>query len=224
MIAILDAAWLVKTAILLPPLLLSLTVHEFAHARTALAFGDPTARDMGRVTLNPLAHLDPIGTLALIFTNLIGWAKPVPVNPANIHPLRLGQIMVSLAGPMSNLAMAVVAGLCYRAMPLEIGDNAVLLALDTMLFTAILINLGLFAFNLLPLFPLDGHHIVRELLPARLQGPFMRLQIQYGCKILLALIFLPPLLEVVLHQNVPDPICMLTGYVKRLAMEYLLAW
>ncbi|MCK4601484.1 MAG: site-2 protease family protein, partial [Phycisphaerae bacterium] len=79
-----DANWLYMTVIMAPPLLLSLTVHEFAHARTALAFGDPTAKHMGRCSLNPLVHLDPFGTIVLLVTHFIGWAKPVPVNPANM--------------------------------------------------------------------------------------------------------------------------------------------
>ena len=96
--------WFYRLILVAPPLLLSLTVHEFAHARTALAFGDPTAKAMGRVSLNPLVHLDPIGTIVLLVTRAFGWAKPVPINPANLHPRRLGDIAVSAAGPASARA------------------------------------------------------------------------------------------------------------------------
>ena len=105
---------------LIAAMLISLTLHELAHARTALAFGDPTAQMMGRISLNPLRHLDPIGSIALVLSMMagagIGWAKPVPVNPANLQPRRLGDIMVSLAGPMANLGLAVAAGLLLRLM------------------------------------------------------------------------------------------------------------
>jgi len=183
------------------PILLSLSVHEFAHARTALAFGDPTAKAMGRCTLNPLAHLDPIGTLAIMLIGF-GWARPVPINPANLHPRRLGNIAVSAAGPLSNLAIAAVcAGILHilgaTGATIDNRAGASLAVIDVVVFVLMytgLINLALMAFNLLPLFPLDGHHIGREMLPWHRQGPYMRWQLQYGRWVLLGALFIPRLL------------------------------
>ncbi|NLF32240.1 MAG: site-2 protease family protein [Planctomycetes bacterium] len=188
-------------ALTMVPILLSLSVHEFAHARTALAFGDPTARSRGRCTLNPLAHLDPMGTLAMFLIGF-GWARPVPVNPANLSPRRLGDIAVSAAGPLSNLAIAAVCGLILHLLAaagptIDQSRGAPLAAIDLAVFVLmymIFINLALMAFNLLPLFPLDGHHIGRELLPWHRQEPYMRWQIQYGRWVLLGALFLPRLM------------------------------
>ncbi len=183
------------------PILLSLSVHEFAHARTALAFGDPTAKAAGRCTLNPLAHLDPIGTLAILLIGF-GWARPVPVNFANLHPRRLGNIAVSAAGPLSNLAIAGLAAavlhlVAVAGATVDTRAGAPLAVTDVVVFVlmyTILINLALMAFNLLPLFPLDGHHIAREMLPGDQQVPYMRWQILYGRWVLLGALFIPRLL------------------------------
>jgi len=190
-----DPNWLLEKIALLIPLALSLSVHEMAHARTALAFGDPTAKNMGRCTLNPLAHLDPIGTLALVLIGF-GWAKPVPVNVNNLHPRKWGDIAVSIAGPLSNLMLAVLAALALRfalkylnLAATNLGQTVFGLAMFT-----IVANLSLFAFNMLPLYPLDGHHIFREQLPADMQAGFMQWQIHYGRLVLMALIFVPMLL------------------------------
>jgi Zn-dependent protease len=195
--------------LLAPPLLLSLTVHEYAHARVALAFGDPTAKLMGRVTLNPLAHLDLIGTICLLFSQVIGWAKPVPVNPANLHPRRLGDIMVSLAGPFSNLVLAVACGVGLRIWWWRGGfpENVEKDSVSVLLLTATIANLGLCLFNLIPLFPLDGHHVVRELLPASRRGDFMSWQVRYGAGMLMALIFVPRILSMATGGRINfDPI------------------
>ncbi len=200
--------------ILAPVLLLSLTLHEFAHARIALAFGDPTALQAGRVTLNPLRHLDPIGTIMLLVAGF-GWAKPVPVNPYNLRPRRLGEIMVSLAGPVSNLSLAILAGCLLRILivsPLfkTLGDRAILVI--NALLMILSINVCLFTFNLLPLFPLDGHHIVREMLPPNKQMNFMHWQMKYGMWVLLFLLAGPGLLTSYLHQPIPDPLGWLLSH------------
>ena len=182
------------------PILLSLSVHEFAHARTALAFGDATAKAMGRCTLNPLAHLDPIGTLMMIIAGF-GWAKPVPVNPNNLYPRRLGDVAVSVAGPASNLALAILCAVVLRIMVasgVTVDPTRDFAGADLAVFLlayTILINLMLCIFNLIPLFPLDGHHIGRESLPAASRQGYMIWQRHYGLWILLALMIGPRLLR-----------------------------
>lgn len=148
-----------------PAILLALTVHEFFHAWSALRFGDTTARDAGRLTLNPLAHLDLFGTIVLFLSQFrFGWAKPVPVNPYNLrgNP-RVADFWISAAGPLSNLGLAFLFGLLFRAVA------ALSLPLPgpvfMILFYGVSVNVSLALFNLIPLFPLDGSHILRSVLP-----------------------------------------------------------
>jgi len=164
----LDPAILQKLIIGAPAILFALTVHEYFHAWTALKFGDPTAYRMGRLTLNPLAHLDLMGTAMLFFTLLFspfmfGWAKPVPVNPMNFSNLRVGDFWVSAAGPLSNLGLGLIFGTLYRI--LMAVDMDVPTALFAFLQISVVINVCLAFFNLIPLFPLDGSHMLRSILP-----------------------------------------------------------
>jgi len=174
----------------MPPVLIALTVHEFMHGYVAYRCGDPTARNMGRLTLNPIAHLDLLGTLCLMF-GPIGWAKPVPVNPYNFRAPRRDDILVSLAGVASNFAMAIVFCLVFRLVAhVEfVPQTKVQAGLMLMLYMAILVNLGLCFFNLLPLAPLDGHHVVRELLPYPARERFIAFS-RFGPIILLGLVFI----------------------------------
>lgn len=191
-----------------PAIVLSLTVHEYAHARTALAFGDETAKLMGRCSFNPLRHLDPVGTLLMLLTQGLGWAKPVPVNQANLNPPRLGDIMVSFAGPFSNLLLAALTALVVRLL-LHYGltdPTPKIHLLYQVLLITIQINVACAFFNLLPLFPLDGHHIARELLPADRRVPFMQWQTRSGWVVLLALVMGPRLLGMLLHRPIFDPV------------------
>ncbi len=211
-----SAEWIYESILLLVPLMFSLTVHEFAHARTALAFGDPTAKSMGRVSLNPLVHLDPLGTIVLIVTRGFGWAKPVPVNPNNLYPRRLGNIMVSLAGPASNLCLAIVAVVIMKVLMaiLPAGQEATWQGpVFEMLFWLMIANIALCTFNLFPLFPLDGHHILRELLPPAKQADFMHWQIHYGRYILAGMILIPVLLKM------PSPVGWVIMHVASFAIR-----
>ena len=200
---------------LAPGLLFSLTIHEFAHARVALAFGDHTAYYLGRVTLNPAKHLDPAGTLMILF-GPFGWGKPVPVNPNNLHPRRWGDIAVSLAGPASNLLFAVALAIVFRiAFVAGWLEGSTGHTIHNLLGYTLAVNLMLFMFNLVPLYPLDGHHILREILPPHLQSPFMAFQRTYGTMLLLAVLVIPWALP-----EVPD----LIGIVFEAATEPIFDW
>ncbi len=138
-------------------IVIAITVHEYAHAKRAQMAGDPTAEQAGRVTLNPLAHFDPIGTIMLLFAGF-GWGKPVPVNPALFRRPRVDDIMVSLWGPLSNFIVAAIF-----AMPLRFGFAG---EYGVVLDAIVWVNLILGLFNLIPIYPLDGSHILSGLLPA----------------------------------------------------------
>ncbi len=145
-------------------LIISLTFHEFSHALVAYYFGDETAKRAGRLTLNPIPHIDPIGTLliplvaALSSVPLLGWAKPVPVNPYNLRPAKWADLAVSLAGPFSNVFLAVVFGFVLKfALMAGLAEGNLLVSL---LFSLVMINVVLAVFNLLPLPPLDGAKLV----------------------------------------------------------------
>lgn len=151
--------------LLAPAILIALTVHEYAHGWVAFRLGDPTARNAGRLTLNPLAHLDPIGTIVLVITTMshlgsFGWAKPVPVNHYNFSRPRRDSMLVSLAGPFSNILTALAFGFIYNH-----AGAVHSVSLLTFCKLCVVINIGLAFFNLLPVPPLDGSHILLSLLP-----------------------------------------------------------
>lgn len=143
----------IEIIVVIIALLTALTIHEFSHAWLANYFGDSTAKQMGRVSLNPLVHLDLLGTIFLLLAGF-GWGKPVIVNPNNFKNPKLDNLTVSLAGPISNFIIAIVLGLVYRFLP---GGNTLILAI---LKIFIEINLILMIFNLLPIPPLDGSKII----------------------------------------------------------------
>lgn len=177
-----------KTIILLiPPILAALTVHEYAHGWVAYRLGDPTAKDQGRLTLNPLAHLDPIGTI-LLFIAFFGWAKPVPVNPYNFRRPRQDMIWVALAGPGSNVLLAMAIGAIFQPL-LNQGFIEPYGITYTMLTLAVFLNLMLAFFNLLPIPPLDGSKVVGGLLPVRYLGMWAGVE-RVGPLLLLAIIIL----------------------------------
>jgi len=185
--------FILNLSIRLPVILAALTFHEYAHGWVADKLGDPTARLSGRLTFNPLAHLDPIGTLALIFSP-VGWAKPVPVNFNNLRHPRRDMVWVAAAGPGANLILAAVSAWSLRLFEGSgaIVESSWLAGLATplylMLQVSVVINVALAIFNLLPLPPLDGGRVVSGLLPPRQAASYGRLE-RYGFVILLVLIF-----------------------------------
>jgi len=178
-------------------LLFSLTVHEMAHAWTASRLGDPTARRLGRVSLNPLVHADLVGTvlfpLLAIVGNLplIGWAKPVPVNVRNLKNGRRDYVLVAAAGPASNLLLAVLASISLGLItvsPMRLGEQNVSAPLASLLSTAILTNVLLAVFNMIPIPPLDGGNVLGGLLPRSLGTKYDALMRPYGFILLYALL------------------------------------
>jgi Zn-dependent protease len=174
----------------LPAILIALSLHEFGHAAMATKMGDPTPRLQGRLTLNPLAHLDPMGTIFIIMTLLagfgFGWGKPVQTNPAYYHNYRQGRILVAIAGPAMNLCQAMFGiGVAYVLFLASLPLGAYLQAF---LMAYIMINVVLMIFNLLPIPPLDGGHVLEMMLPWEQQRKFQRLA-PYGIVIVFALMW-----------------------------------
>ena len=186
---------LLYAAILAPCLIIAIVFHEVAHGLAALALGDPTAREQRRLSLNPLRHIDPVGTLlvpgalALLGGPVFGWAKPVPINARRLNNPRFGMMAVAAAGPGMNLLLALVAAVLLGVVGgLGLGEGAAAAGIAaTLLTTFILINIFLALFNLLPIPPFDGSHIVGGLLPRSMAAQWQKLQ-QVGMLLLVALI------------------------------------
>ncbi|MDP4084210.1 MAG: site-2 protease family protein [Bacillota bacterium] len=171
-------------------LMIAFTVHEFSHAYVAYKFGDPTAKKQGRLTLNPFQHLDPIGTL-LIFIAGFGWARPVPVNSFYFKKPRLAGVLVTVAGPLSNLILAALGIIIWYAFNLtsETSPN-----FYEFLNLFIELNAVLFVFNLLPFPPLDGYRIIEDLVPRGFRAKMTQVE-TYGAIIFLAIVIIPQLGE-----------------------------
>jgi len=196
-------------------LLISLAFHEASHAFASDKLGDPTARSLGRLTLNPLAHLDPVGTIAMVLSSLagfgIGWGKPVPVYPQFFRngPLAklpnadlVGMALVALAGPVSNLLLATVGAILLSGVsdPTSTSD----IRLNRFLLTFVVVNVRLAVFNMIPVPPLDGYRVLLGILPAKPAYQLARLE-QYGVGILMLLIFIgqPILFRVLVFFSTP---------------------
>lgn len=196
--------------LLIVPFLMAITVHEFAHGWMAYRLGDPTAKLAGRLSLNPVKHLDLFGTLTLILTRRFGWAKPVPVNPANLRDPKRDMIWVSLAGPLSNFLLAIISAILLRVIitinpslkslvfpalsyqfPSLAGFSPFMILgviVFWMLCLGMVLNVILAVFNLIPIPPLDGGRILQGLLPRDLSIAFSRIE-PYGFIIIIALAF-----------------------------------
>ncbi len=181
----------------LPGIILGLTVHEYAHTLVALRLGDDTAQRAGRLTLNPLKHIDPVGFIFLLVAGF-GWAKPVLIDPSKLRHPRRDDILISLAGPFSNLLLAVFIALLLKATLslLPYTGEPLYQEILTVGIAALYVNLGLFIFNLLPLPPLDGSHLITSLISTKSQA-IAQIFFKYGAYAFLAII----VLERVAHIN-----------------------
>lgn len=178
---------------------LSLSVHEFAHGYAAYKRGDDTAKNMGRLNISPMSHLDPIGAICLFFFGF-GWAKPVPINPRNFESgkYKSGMVITSLAGPLSNIILAFVSYFLFGIVSLYLGNllgtslvgERIFYVFIILLRTLVLMNISLAIFNLLPIPPLDGSKILNAVLPARIYFKIMQYE-RYGFIILIILINTP---------------------------------
>ena len=199
--------------VILPVLLLSLTIHETAHAATADWYGDPTARRLGRISLNPAVHVDPVGTVILPLIGILaggfvfGWAKPVPVNPANLRRPRQDFLVIAAAGPASNILLAVGASWLLAAVGLEAAGGWAG-AVATFAFAMLQLNLLLAVFNMIPVPPLDGGNVLAGLLPEWLAEPYDRLVRPFGFLILLVLMATGGL-----YRIIGPPMSLLMGWL-----------
>ncbi|WP_415714639.1 site-2 protease family protein [Maridesulfovibrio sp.] len=183
-----------EISILALPFLLAITCHEASHGFAAYLLGDPTAKQAGRLTLNPIKHLDPLGTLALVLTRMIGWAKPVPVNPMYFKKPQRDMMIVALAGPAANMALAVMFSIVVKViLSLDVNSLSPLMlkVLEPSVMIAnagVIINLALCFFNLLPIPPLDGSKIIAGFLPRETAFKFMSFRYGFVIVILLAML------------------------------------
>lgn len=195
-------------------LIFSIVVHEVSHGVVALRHGDTTARDAGRLTLNPLPHIDLFGTilfpLILIISNagfLFGWAKPVPVNPGRLRLPKKDMAFIGAAGPLSNLALAVIAGLIFRFIASGPAGSGILIRT---VYYAVYINVILAIFNLLPIPPLDGSRILTAFLPEDAAAGYLRME-RYGMLIIFGLMFLG-IFRIVLLPAANLLVTVISGY------------
>jgi len=210
----LDPATLVAVAIFL---LVGFPVHEFSHALAAYRLGDGTAKLFGRLTLNPLVHLDPYGSLLLVASAvlggfIIGWAKPTPVNPSMLRGGRRAEAWVAAAGPVSNLAMAILGAIALRVMvAMDLATSDAVLFVANVVYVFIFINVALFIFNLIPIPPLDGSKVMFSIMSPSTVWRIRPTLEQYGFLILLVVMFVPLVNGVSIGARVIGP--LLNGLV-----------
>ena len=191
--------WLINLLLSLPSILIALSVHECAHAWAAYKLGDPTAKNFGRMTINPLKHLDPLGVLCMIIAGF-GWARPVPVTSRNLRKPRRDMVLISLAGPASNIVLAFFGLLVLRIMEALVlpalsptslsnfGISAIVMLLEFLVLFCSL-NAGLAIFNLLPIPPLDGSRLLALILPSRIYFKYVRYERYISFVLVLLLVF-----------------------------------
>ncbi len=203
----------VETLYIFPILLFSIVVHEIAHGWMAMKLGDPTARDLGRLTLNPIPHIDPVGSILVPLisyvaagTVFIAWAKPVPINPANFRNYRRDDILVSIVGPVSNLVVAFFCVILFIITDRVFGPTDLIAAgigqdvvsfLKNMFYAGIPLNIFLAVFNLIPVPPLDGSHVLASVLPDKFSNAFRQVGFA-GILIIIILMRLAPVWHAVL--------------------------
>ena len=189
--------------------IIGITFHEFSHAAVASLQGDQTARAEGRLTLNPVVHLDPLGSIALILAGF-GWGRPVPVNPGALRNRRFGGIMVGLAGPAANFVVAVASVIALRITYPESGLSFDVPFSLRLLYTLVAVNVILGVFNLLPIPPLDGSTLLSIILPPSQQN-IVRFLEQYGIFLLLGLLILAPNLLTPIFRAITEALYGLVG-------------
>ncbi|HET9951976.1 MAG TPA: site-2 protease family protein [Candidatus Eisenbacteria bacterium] len=197
----------------IPPILFALTLHEWSHGYVAMRLGDPTARLLGRLTLNPISHLDPLGTI-LLFLMGFGWAKPIPVDTRYLAHPRRDMMWIALAGPVSNVLLAIVFGTALRLLPLgemqasgSMGSAGVY-----MIAKSVQMNLVLAAFNMIPIFPLDGSRVLTGLLPP-MQAERYRAFESYGPMLLLGLVLIGSISGVSIIGMIVSPFVHTVGSI-----------
>jgi Zn-dependent protease len=189
--------------------IVGITFHEFSHAAVASLQGDQTARSQGRLTLNPISHLDPLGSIAILVAG-IGWGRPVPVNPTRLRNRRLGSVLVGLAGPAANFVVALAAAVALRIVYPTVGTSFDVDFSVTVLDRLVLINVVLGVFNLLPIPPLDGSTLLSIALPPSRQNIVAFLD-QYGIFLLLGLLILAPNLLTPIFRTITEALYGLVG-------------